>query len=152
MKNFIFIFFLVIINNYAQNSTAEIETFPIFPVCELLPDKFHKDCFNETVDEHIQNNFNYPKQAWDNDIEAIVKVKFDIDVNGNITNVIPNSSVVGVSFFERESLNLAKKLFNDSAKKVIESLPNAIPAKKDNIAVKKTFWFLLNTKFKRVGL
>ena len=112
MKNFTFIFFLVIINNYAQNSTAEIETFPIFPVCELLPDKFHKDCFNETVDEHIQNNFNYPKQAWDNDIEAIVKVKFDIDVNGNITNVIPNSSVVGVSFFERESLNLAKNLFN----------------------------------------
>ncbi len=139
MKNFTFIFFLIIINNYAQNSTDEIETFPIFPVCELLPDKFHKDCFNETVDEHIQNNFNYPKQAWDNDIEAIVKVKFDIEVNGNITNVIPNSSVVGVSFFERESLNLAKKLFNDSAKKVIESLPNAIPAKKDNIAVKKTF-------------
>ena len=145
MKNFTFIFFLIIINNYAQNSTDEIETFPIFPVCELLPDKFHKNCFNETVDEHIQNNFNYPKQAWDNDIEAIVKVKFDIDVNGNITNVIPNSSVVGVSFFERESLNLAKKLFNDAASKLIQSLPDAIPAKKNNIAFKKTF--LVSVKY-----
>ena len=145
MKSFIFIFFLIIINNYAQNSTDIIETFPIFPVCELLPEKFHKNCFNETVDEHIQNNFNYPKQAWDNDLEAIVKVRFDIDVDGRITNVIPNSSVVGVSFFEKESLNLAKKLFNDSAKKVVESLPNAIPAKKNNIAIKKTF--LVSVKY-----
>tara|TARA_B100000927_G_C16468730_1_gene470690 strand:+ start:830 stop:1624 length:795 start_codon:yes stop_codon:yes gene_type:complete len=139
MKNIVFIFFLISINNYAQNSTDIKETFPVFPVCELLPDKFHKDCFNETVDEHIQNNFVYPKQAWDNDLEAMVKVKFDIDINGNITNITPNSSVIGVSFFDRESLNLAKKLFNDSAKKVIESLPNAIPAKKGNIAIKKTF-------------
>tara|TARA_Y100000816_G_scaffold292011_1_gene285403 strand:+ start:2632 stop:3426 length:795 start_codon:yes stop_codon:yes gene_type:complete len=139
MKNTVFIFFLISINNYAQNSTDIKETFPVFPVCELLPEKFHQDCFNETVDEHIQNNFVYPKQAWDNDLEAMVKVKFDIDINGTIKNITPNSSVIGVSFFDRESLNLAKKLFNDSAKKVIESLPDAIPAKKGNIAIKKTF-------------
>ena len=139
MKNTVFIFFLISINNYAQNSTEIKETFPVFPVCELLPEKFHQDCFNETVDEHIQNNFVYPKQAWDNDLEAMVKVKFDIDINGTIKNITPNSSVIGVSFFDRESLNLAKKLFNDSAKKVIESLPDAIPAKKGNIAIKKTF-------------
>ena len=61
MKKFIFIFFLVNINNYAQNSDEVIETHPIFPVCELLPDKFQKNCFNETIDDHIQKNFIYPK-------------------------------------------------------------------------------------------
>ena len=145
MKKFIFIFFLVIINNYAQNSDELIETYPVFPVCELLPYKFQKNCFNETIDDHIQKNFIYPKQAWENDLEAIVKVKFDIDQNGSVSNVISNSSVVGVSFFERESLNLAKKLFNDAASKLIQTLPDAIPAKKNNIAFKKTF--LVSVKY-----
>ena len=139
MKKFTFIFFLFIINNYAQKSDELTESFPIFPVCELLPYKFHKDCFNETIDKHIQKNFIYPKQAWENDLEAIVKVKFEIDPNGGISNVTSNSNIVGVSFFERESLNLAKKLFNNAASKLIQTLPNAIPAKKNNIAFKKTF-------------
>lgn len=146
MKNFVFIFFLFIINNYAQNSLATNESFPVFPVCELLPEKFHKNCFNETIDEHIESNFIYPKQGWDNDLEAIVKVKFDIDKNGNVTNVLANSSVVGVTFFNRESLGFAKKIFNDSATKILKSLPRATPAKRDGEPIKKTY--LVSIRYK----
>ena len=66
------IFLLIFINNYAQTSTEKNEVFPIFPICELLPESKLADCFSETMQEHIDDNFFYPKQAWDLDLQAIV--------------------------------------------------------------------------------
>ena len=86
------IFLLIFINNYAQTSTEKKEVFPIFPICELLPESKLADCFSETMQEHIDDNFFYPKQAWDLDLQAIVRVNFDINENefANIKFVDPN--------------------------------------------------------------
>jgi TonB family protein len=128
------IFLLVFINNYAQTSTEKNEVFPIFPICELLPESKLADCFSETMQEHIDDNFFYPKQAWDLDLQAIVRVRFDINENGDVSNVTPKASVVGVSFKQREALNAARQLFQISALEIINSLP-----KFDGVPINKTF-------------
>lgn len=133
------IFLLMFINNYAQTSTEKNEVFPIFPICELLPESKLADCFSETMQEHIDENFFYPKQAWDLDLQAIVRVRFDINENGDVSNVIPKASVVGVSFKQREALNAARQLFQISAVEIINSLPKFTPAKVDGIPINKTF-------------
>ena len=133
------IFLLLFINNYAQTSTEKDEVFPIFPICELLPQSKLADCFSETIQEHIENKFFYPKQAWDLDLQAIVKVRFDINENGHVSNVIPKANVVGVSFRQREALNAARKLFQISALEIINSLPKFTPAKLNGIPINKTF-------------
>ena len=139
MKFKLLIIILFCINNYAQTSIEKNEVFPVFPICKLLPESKLADCFSETMQEHIDNNFFYPKQAWDLDLQAIVRVRFDINENGDVSNVIPKASVVGVSFKQSEALNAARQLFQISAVEIINSLPKFTPAKVDGIAINKTF-------------
>tara|TARA_B100000161_G_scaffold75320_1_gene51878 strand:+ start:7175 stop:7972 length:798 start_codon:yes stop_codon:yes gene_type:complete len=139
MKFKSFIIILFCINNYAQTSIEKNEVFPIFPICELLPKSKIADCFTETMQEHIDNNFFYPKQAWDLDLQAVVRLRFDITENGDVSNIIPKASVVGVSFNQREALNAARQLFQISASEIINMLPKFTPAKVDGIPINKTF-------------
>ena len=134
-------FFLIIIhiNNYAQNSNQNNESYPIFPICKLLPESKLADCFEESIQEHIDNYFFYPKQAWDLDLQAVVRIRFDINESGDIDNIAPKASVVGVSFREKESLYAAKQLFQISASEILKSLPKMTPAKVNGIPVNKTF-------------
>ena len=134
-----FFFVIIHINNYAQNSNQNNESYPIFPICKLLPESKLADCFEESIQEHIDNYFFYPKQAWDLDLQAVVRIRFDINESGDIDNIAPKASVVGVSFREKESLNAAKQLFQISASEILKSLPKMTPAKVNGIPVNKSF-------------
>ena len=139
MKKYFLLTLLICINNYAQKSEDLNEVFPVFPICELLSNDKQEQCFNETLQEHIEKYFIYPKAAWDFNLEALVKVKFDINKNGEIDNIIPTANIVGVSFIEREAFMAAKQLFQLSAIQIMEKLPLFTPAKVDGIPTKKTF-------------
>ncbi|NAS10458.1 M56 family metallopeptidase [Poritiphilus flavus] len=58
---------------------------PVFPGCENAQDK--RTCFLEMIMEHINQNFNYPKEAEEQQIEGRVNVIFTIDQNGMITDI-----------------------------------------------------------------
>ena len=139
MKKLVLLILLLGINNYAQTESNPIEVFPVFPICKLLPDSKQEQCFMDTVQDHIENNFFYPKSAWDLDLEALVRVRFDINENGEIDNITPTASVVGVSFIEREAFKAAKQLFQVAALQIMEKLPLLTPAKIDGVPIKKTF-------------
>ena len=139
MKKYFFLTLLLSINNYAQKNEDLKEVFPVFPICKLLSDDKQEQCFNESLQEHIEKYFFYPKTAWDLDLEALVKVKFDININGEIDNIDPAANIVGISFIEREAFTAAKQLFQLSAIQIIEKLPLFIPAKINGIPTKKTF-------------
>tara|TARA_B100000282_G_scaffold60508_1_gene40409 strand:- start:4416 stop:5210 length:795 start_codon:yes stop_codon:yes gene_type:complete len=137
-KIYIFLLFFYI-NNYAQKNNLMDEVFPIFNVCKLLPDNKQEQCFTESLQEHIEINFLYPKSVWDLNLEAIVNVKFDIDENGKIDNIKPNANLVGVSFIQKRALNNAKQVFEIAALQIMEKLPLLTPAKINNVPTKKTF-------------
>ena len=139
MKKYFFLTLLLSINNYAQKNEDLKEVFPVFPICKLLSNDKQEQCFNESLQEHIEKYFFYPKTAWDLNLEAIVKVRFDINVKGEIDNIVPTANIVGISFIEREAFMAAKQLFQLSAIQLMEKLPLFIPAKVDGIPTKKTF-------------
>lgn len=62
-----------------------VEISPIFPGCEDVSEK--KDCFNEKMQQHIRDNFLYPQEAIDNNIEGRVFILLVISKTGEITNI-----------------------------------------------------------------
>ena len=52
--------------------------------------------------EHIEKNFKYPQTAWDLDLESLVRIRFVINENGEVDNIIANAAVVGISFIENQ--------------------------------------------------
>lgn len=92
---------------------AIIEKVPVFPGCENLSSEAdRKACFNSKVQEHIKNNFNYPKTALELGIKGRVFVKFEIDANGLVSNIQKRGP---------------DKLLEDEAVRIIASLPPMKP-------------------------
>ena len=67
---------------------AIIEHVPVFPGCEDLQTEAEKKaCFNQKVQEHIQQEFNYPKTALEMGISGRVFLQFEIGTDGRVSNI-----------------------------------------------------------------
>ena len=108
MHRILILLLLVSFNNHAQIDKVSEEVYPIFPICKLIPSDKQNQCFDESMFEHVEKNFKYPKTAWELDLESLVRIRFDINEFGEVDNVIAKSSVVGISFIEREALKAAE--------------------------------------------
>ena len=113
----------------AQEPNNINKDFPIFPVCKLIPKNLQQKCFNESLEEHINNFFIYPKTANDLGLQSIVNVFFDINENGSVSNIKAKSSLVGVKFENKEALLIANQLFEEAALSIFNKLPKMIPGK-----------------------
>ena len=62
---------------------------PIFPGCEKFYDseKEKRKCFQEKLQQHIADNFQYPKVAHRKGIQGRVYVQFIIDIDGSIKGI-----------------------------------------------------------------
>ena len=87
--------------------------------------------------EHVEKNFKYPKTAWELNLESLVRIRFDIDEQGKVDNIVANSSVVGISFIEKEALKAAESMFEVAA--AILSITSNDPATRDGQPFRKTF-------------
>lgn len=72
-----------------------------------------ENCFNKTMKSHFETHLSYPKIALKNRIQGIVRAKFRVDPNGNISHI----SVTGNEYLLDEALRL------------LNSLPQITPAK-----------------------
>ena len=136
------IFLLIILvsfNNHAQIDKVSDEVYPIFPICNLIPNDKQNQCFDESMFEHVEKNFKYPKTAWELDLESLVRIRFEIDELGDVDNIVAKSSVVGISFIEKEALKAAESMFEVAAANIIRSLPKMTPAKKNGEPFRKIF-------------
>ena len=139
MYRILILLLLVTFNNHAQIENNFEEVYPIFPICKLIADNKQNKCFDESMFEHIENNFSYPQTAWDLDLESLVRIRFDINESGKVNNIIASAAVVGISFIEREALSAAESMFEVAAANIIRKLPQMTPAKRDGKPFKKTF-------------
>ena len=139
MLRILLFFILVSFNNHAQIDKVSDEVYPIFPICKLIPNDKQNQCFDESMFEHVEKNFKYPKTAWELDLESLVRIRFEIDELGEVDNIVANSSVVGISFIEKEALKAAESMFEVAAANIIRSLPKMTPAKKNGEPFRKTF-------------
>ncbi|CEN45351.1 M56 family metallopeptidase [Capnocytophaga canis] len=112
-------------NNQVVNDTlpfTKVDKTPRFKECENVSESENLDCFRKKMDAHIARNFKYPEAALKNNLQGKVTVVFVIGAEGKV--------VV-------KSLKGGDKLLQEEAKRLIEMLPELIPAKHKgkNIAV-----------------
>lgn len=86
---------------------AIIEEAPIFPGCEDVERSKRMNCFQEKLDEHILENLNYPPKAKKQKIEGKVIVKFTINYEGKVTNIITQ---LGDPILQTEALRIIRLL------------------------------------------
>ena len=99
---------------------ASVESPPVFDNCLNIIQKDQKKCFEQTVNDHIQRNLNYPEDAFDSKTGGRVLVSFIIDRNGYISDVYtkgPNQSL------------------ENEVERVVSLLSNTKPAKINGIDV-----------------
>lgn len=110
---------------------AVIDEVPVFPGCEKMPDDAKKDCFQEKMNEHIRNHFQYPAIAQEMGIQGRVYVQFTINENG----IVENTRLRGPD-----------PLLEEEVRRIVSLLPQFTPGKQDGNPVKVPFSLPVNFK------
>ena len=101
----------------------------------------HSD-FWQCVDSWVYDHFSYPQEAFDNELEAIVRVPFVIDKKGVMT-VNKDSIDISVPYDKKEDLEKGKyKRIKETSYRIFTNFPKVTPAKDSNgkvIAVKGSY-------------
>lgn len=109
---------------------AVIEKVPVFPGCEQFDSEADKKaCFNQKMQEHIKENFQYPKTALDLGITGRVYVRFEINSKGVVSNIMKRGP---------------DKLLEAEAERIITLLPKIKPGIQRGKAVKVGYSIPIN--------
>ncbi|NAS32221.1 TonB family protein [Flavobacteriaceae bacterium R38] len=106
---------------------AVVDKVPVFPGCEDAADP--RACFNQKMQEHIRENFQYPEEAMQKGIQGRVAVLFTIDENGNITKIKKRGT---------------DKSLEAEAVRIIEKLPKMEPGEHKGQGVRVPFSIPIN--------
>ena len=86
------------------------QTSPVWPGCENAEDL--SACFNEKLNQHVRENYEYPMNDNNEYVRGQVKISFDIDENGEV--VI-------------NSIEGSKPEVNQAAREMISKIPKMKP-------------------------
>ena len=122
-----------------ENATVPfsiVEQIPLFISCKNVEKTNQRECFQEEMKKHMEKHLKYPKKAKENNIQSKIFTTFDIDENGKVTNIQVRS----------KNTTEYKILFEEEAKRIINELPNFIPATQRGKIVKVTYGIPINFK------
>jgi TonB family protein len=105
----------------------DVEVIPQFKSCNSSGDT-SIDCFNKNLVEHIQDNFAYPTEAIDKNIEGEVYVKFVVNTRGEVVNIEAKGPSNGADL-------------EKAAKELVEKLPEFKAAQKNGKKVNTSYSF-----------
>ena len=91
-----------------------------------------KDCFQQKIQRHVVNNFNYPQSALDLGIQGRVSVVFIIDAKGYTTSVRSRGP---------------DRILEKEAERIIKLLPQMKPGKQRGKPVKVAYAVPIFFKF-----
>ncbi len=82
MKQFIVLLLLLVqYNSYSQNNSY-YEKAPVFPNCDGVKIDALQQCFDNSVFNHIYENFKVPQKALDENYKGEVVILFEVDTTG----------------------------------------------------------------------
>jgi len=109
---------------------AVIENVPIFPGCESAKsNEERKICFQQKIQEHINNEFRYPDAALELGIQGRVFVQFLIDSKGNIGGI---------------RMRGPDKTLEKEAYRIVATLPQMTPGKQRGRSVSVPYSIPIN--------
>ena len=110
---------------------AVVEQVPIFPGCEDAKDP--RACFGEKIQMHIRDNFSYPAEAQEQNIQGRVNLLFTISSTGDIVNIRKRGP---------------SPLLEEEAVRIIELLPKMTPGYSRGQAVNVPYSIPINFELK----
>ena len=131
MRNLYVIALLLPLLTFSQAKNGSQTDFPftsapIFPGCVEFYDseKEKRKCFQEKLQQHIADNFQYPKVAHRKGIQGRVYVQFIIDIDGSIKGTRTRGP---------------HRLLEEEAHRIISLLPRLVPGRIGNEFVRVPF-------------
>ncbi|CAL2087997.1 energy transducer TonB [Tenacibaculum sp. 190524A05c] len=109
----------------------KVDIVPTFSNCNVNGKRNSKKCFKVGISKFIQNNFEYPEDAIEDGITGKVNIKFTINKNGKVVNVIATDT------------NDSETLTSYSVE-LISKLPKLEPALKEGKPVASSYEFQLD--------
>ncbi len=106
---------------------SDVERIPQFKACDSSGDA-SLDCFNKSLVNHIQDNFAYPTEAINKNIEGKVFVKFVVNTRGEVVNIEAKGPANGADL-------------EQAAKELVEKLPTFKAAEKAGKKVNTRYSF-----------
>lgn len=110
---------------------AVIDKAPVFPGCENSSLEEGKNCFQQKMEAHIRENFQYPEAAQENNIQGRVYVQFTINEKGLV---------------EEYRLRGPDPLLEAEAARIVKLLPKFEPGEQKGKPVKVPFSIPINFK------
>jgi hypothetical protein len=104
-----FTFFVFAQNINKSESNLSVERFPVFPNCENLEIKSLENCFYNSVQDFVFQNFVVPEDLVRNNFKGNVKVLFEVDSNGVF-------KVIYVNAVDQDLIKEAKRVFGKFSK------------------------------------
>lgn len=113
------ILFLIVLSNhcFAQEENEKkiipfevVEEAPYLSTCKINSMEDKKKCFQDYINSHIKDNFNYPAYAKEYDIQGRVYISFVIDEFGFVKDIVVKGEKEGLEVLEEECLKIANKL------------------------------------------
>ena len=109
-----------------------VDKVPVFKNCENInSDQEQRICFNKKMMLFINENMEYSEEALDEDVSGVISVKFVIDTNGEVNNILVSGA--------KQARALKESIID-----LISQLPTLTPAEKNNQLVPMKYEFLLN--------
>ncbi|MEM0517801.1 gliding motility protein RemB [Aequorivita flava] len=68
--------------SFAQISTAQYEKYPVFPECETVSEALLENCFTNTLQQFIFENFEVPEIVFTKNYKGAVNVLFEVTKDG----------------------------------------------------------------------
>lgn len=120
------------VSNEKTYTFDELENVPVFETCQQTSDS-SSDCFIKQLEKHVQENFAYPLDAINADIQGTVAISFVINKQGKVVDIKTKGPDNG-------------EILEAAAQRLIEKLPNFKPALKDNVPVNTKYEFPIHFK------
>jgi protein TonB len=119
-----------------KNKFESLEKIPRFKNCNpILSNESMKNCFTEKMNNHIKENFSYPKQAIKNNIQGRTIALFTIEKDGTIENI---TIVEGHPIIQSSTLDLILKL--------PPFIPGELNGEKTNVSYSQPIFYKLENK------
>ena len=116
LLKFILFLFVVSHQSFAQEENEKkiipfelVEEAPYLSACKINSIEDKKKCFQDYINSHIKENFNYPAYAKEFDIQGRVYVSFVIDESGFVKDIVVKGEKEGLEVLEEECLKIANK-------------------------------------------
>ncbi|WP_233896784.1 energy transducer TonB [Tenacibaculum piscium] len=112
-----------------------VENIPLFASCNQSSlDRM--ECFNNQMEKHIIDNFEYPREALKKGVEANLEVRFVIDKHGKVNNIKIKS--------DNKEDNKNNDILKKEAMRIVLLLPKFTPGKQKGVTVPVLYKFPMN--------